>query len=642
MRLLAVVLLALAAGPQEERAPPGPGFTATLHPALGRGMFGEWIPYVLEIENRLGRDVDARIRLEVPANSTVVTRRAPLANGSKKRLFFYLPMGTAGSGYYRLAPRATVTDADDRILAKVQMPETGAFAMSDAFQLGLFSPDRASKSAFGLPEQIGSEELTVGRLTAPFFPDRWIGLACLDAVLLHDAPLGDLTPEQARALADYVRYGGTVILSPGADRSWLTHPVLAAFVPIRLGASEERDDLPSLTSTFGNFPNKRRFMYHRIENGEPIDARRMEEMIGFDSGFGRVIVLPFDLRRPPFDSWHRWEAVWNALLIRLPRRGQPRESGFLAPASLGPRNGLFNAMSARINTYPPMPLLIVLAALFLVAVGPVNYTILRKYRITLLNVVSVPALSVLFLTVVMATGYVLKGTSTVTFSARFLTTRDGLDCARERQLFTVFSPSTRTYRFSFDRGTFGLPLDRTAETVNLFGRSGGEGGPLEMEQNDLFAFTAVGVGQWQSFHVEAAALRDLGEGVSFRARGSTLEVTNLTGFPIPRGIYLRAGRGGFSSPFGEVPSGETREFPLEVTDYDPLGHLGFTPDALPGRMLGAMFRRLQSRYKTQRQARQEEGLICVLDEGTPRIEVDAFLSGRSEAVTLLHVGARRP
>jgi len=63
-------------------------------------------------------------------------------------------------------------------------------------------------------------------------PDRWIGLELADVVVWDDPDVGAVSPAQLRALVEWVRYGGRLILS--ASRNWQTinQSALAEILPV--------------------------------------------------------------------------------------------------------------------------------------------------------------------------------------------------------------------------------------------------------------------------------------------------------------------------------------------------------------------------------------------------------------------------
>lgn len=649
MKLLALLILASAA-PQEKPKPAELQVAVhsfqTLRDDRGRQLVSDWQAWAMDLENRLGRDADLTIRVADEGGQVLVTRRETMSRGARKRLFFHLPSGAAGR-YGGSQPTYEIRDSSGAKLTRQASEPRGALE-PNAWQVGLFSGDKSSSSAFGLPQVMGTPEVAVARLTPSTFPERWPALACLDALLLHDAPLDELTLDQAQALADYARAGGTVILSPGPDAAWLAHKVLKAFVTIRTGPPVPRTDLEALTSgkAFGPFSRNERFLFHPIEGGRELDWKR--EALLFDAGFGRVIVLPFDIRRPPFDSWGGMERFWAALLghKQVPRRFGSELPETLPGATSEARLGLFQSIAMLINPYPSWFLLVALAVLFLAAVGPVNYMVLRRMGMTLLIVITVPAISFAFLGLVVGIGYIAKGTSTVTHSARFLSTRSGLDVARETQIFTLLSPSTRSYEISLAPGNHGLPLNRLGPDDQRYYRyRNPDVGKADCEEGAAFKYRAVSVGQWQSWNLEARAVRGLEGGVHFEAGEDRLKITNLSPFAIERGLYLEHGRGALASPFGEVPAGKSVEVVLYRNRCRPLEDLGLSREAFAGRMLAPVldpleFARSQPIDPSIR--RQTRALLCLLKEEAPTVTVNASVSGGSRRLTVLHVAEEEP
>jgi hypothetical protein len=658
MRILALaasLAVGLVPSPQGKKGPSGADFPVTVQHALGRPVPAEWQPYFVDMTNRLDRDVVAVVRLEDETGRTATVRREPMSPGTRKRLFLYLPTGTRWGAAMTSPVRYSVKDPAGKRLSPDGASIQGAAGFDPgAFRLGLLSGDPDTEGAFSLPRQLGSADVEVIRLRPEQVPDRWIGLAGLHALILHDARLDELTAEQARALSDYVRQGGTVILSPGLAKGWLTQPALAAFAKVRGVETETRTELPGLNRQFGAFRSKEPFLFHRVEGAEArsVTARRPAaprekyalEVLALRCGFGSAVILPFDVRRAPFDTWKGLEGLWTHVLSNVPRRFHDPAGPLIPGSSYESRMHLVRSLATFVNPYPSFLLLLGLAVLFLVLVGPVNYLALRRLRMTLLVVVSVPAISLAFLGGVLGIGYLLKGTSTVVHSLRILRTRQGHDCAGETQLYNLFSPSTRTYDVSLGPGTYGLPVDRLApdsDDARHFAAFADRDGPdrLEFEDGAAPGFRGVGIGQWQSWPMEARALRDLGQGIRFDASDGTLRVVNGSPRAIARGVYLEVGRGGFACPFGEAAPGETVERPLDTSRYDPLGALGFAKESFGGRLLGTYFAQLQALYRQDpsMRSRQHRVLVCVLGDDDAPVRLDARISGDSRNLTLLFV-----
>jgi hypothetical protein len=646
MRFRPFALLLLGAGsalgqdreePRGRAAAPPAELLATVRFAPGGNLVGPWQGYAVELDNRAGRELDLRIRIEDDAFSGVAIRRERLSPGGRKRVFLYGP----GGAYARqIPPRYRISDASERELAAGIIAVSPRGFAPNQFQVGLYSPASAGEEDYGFPSTPGGLEVRFARLSPETFPDRWVGLASLDLIVLHDAPLDELSADQARALAEYVRRGGSVLLSPGPSKGWLAHPVLASFAPLRVGPPQEASSLPGLNGLYGSFRRAEPFLIHPLLSGEPLRPPLARELVRVPSGLGRVFVICSDIRRAPFDTWAGRRSMWNDLMANTPRWYQEERVSFPAAATPRQRFELFQHMARLINPYPSFGLILSLAVLFLAAVGPLNYFLLWRLRRTLLLVVTIPAISIGFLGLVVVLGYVLKGTSTVVHSARLLSTRSGLDCAREIQLFSLFSPSTRTYDVLCEPGVFGAPPARWSfSEERYYGRQDPSVSSLTCDTSSGLALRGIGAGQWQSWDLETRALAELGKGVRFDVQGLGLRVNNDSSRSIERGIFVQTGRDPKIVPFAAIPPGGGTDAAIpSAADSDPVRALGFGPDTLGDRLLrpwlSAAVRPLRP-GETNESARRF--LICVLKEDRRPVQLDARVSDRSRELTLLHV-----
>jgi hypothetical protein len=295
-------------------------------------------------------------------------------------------------------------------------------------------------------------------------------------------------------------------------------------------------------------------------------------------------------------------------------------------------------MARLINPYPSFGLILGLAILFLVVVGPLNYTILGRLRRTLLLVVTVPTISLAFLGLIVMLGYTLKGTSTVVHSARLLSTRSGLDSAREIHLFSLFSPSTRSYDLSLEPGSYG-PHARWSTWENQNYNRRRESMPtIACETGSSMAIRGLSTGQWQNWEMETRAVRDLGKGVRFSVEGGRLKVVNGSARVIQRGVYFQMGVEPVALPFGEISPGRSVDVPIPPGRGGGVEVTGFAPGSLGECILRSWVDGMLPRQPMNvSPSSTQRFLLCVLkDEGAP-VTVDAGISGRSQSVTLLHV-----
>ena len=648
LRILAFVVLATAPsfGQEDGRsrtAKPPDDLGATVQLSPGGDLVGPWQAFSVELISRTRRELDLTIRIEDESFIAVATRREHLSPNAKKRVFLY----SNGAGFPRgIPPRYRITDGSGTELAAGIVAISPRGYTVNVVQIGLFSRSNATELEFGLPSSLGGQEVRFARLGPDTFPDRWAGLLSLDLLVLSDTAFDELTTDQTRALSDYLRQGGTLVYSPGPTKGSLTHPVLQSIVPVRAGEPTLVQSLPGINTAYGNFRRPEPFLAHPLLNGRPYIEAIGQEIVQFPVGFGRAIVLGFDVLRPPLDTWNGRRSLWNAILSGTPRWFQEDRTGFPGATTPRLRADLFRQMSRLINPYPSFGLILGLAVLFLLLVGPVNYLLMWKLRRTLLLVVTVPAISIGFLALTVTLGYVLKGTTTVVHSARLLSTRSGLDCARETHLYSLFSPSTRTYDVACEPGTVAHPPGRWFQGDEYGIQRMDSMTPLTIETGSGLTIRGLGAGQWQSWDLEGRAIRDLGQGVKFEAAGGVVRITNGSSRTIERGIFVQTGGTEVAVvPFGTVLPGKTEEAPAAAGPRTaPLLALAIPPDSLGDRLLRPWLDTLvrRPRHDASFNARAQRFLVCVLKEEAEPIKIDARASDRSRSITLLHVAEGTP
>jgi hypothetical protein len=637
--LLLALLLPGPLQPQIKPPPPPPELAVTVQFSPNGDFAGAWQTAVVELDSRTKRELDLTIRIEDDSYLTVATRRELLGPGARKRIFLYAP----GASFQRGIPaRFRITDSHGSELAGGQLPNATRGIASNGYQIGLFCRIPAAEDDFAIPTSLNSFEVRCGRLSSATFPDRWIGLMSLDLVVLHDAPLDELTVDQARALQDYVRYGGTVLLIPGTTAGWFSHPVIQSIAPVRADPPRPVASAPGLVAGYGALRVSDPFLVHPLLNGVPgldgIPTEFGREVVRFDTGIGRAFVMGVDLRHAPFDTWAGRHPFWNSVLSRSPRWFQEDSLSVPFAASQAQRDELFQRMGRLINPYPSFGLILGLAIFFLGIVGPLNYAVLWRLRRTLLLVVTVPGISVGFLALIVLLGYLLKGTSTVAHSARLLSTRSGLSVARETHLYSLFSPATRTYDVTFEPGSYG-PFDRwTLNDQRNWRRRQEVLNTISIENGSTLAIRGVSAGQWQSWDLESRALRELGKGIRFSVAGAQLKIHNGSSRVIERGLFVQTGPGGTTAPFPRLEAGKGFEATLGVPRRPGTELLALAPDSLGSTIVRPWLDALTGpSFGSPGSGSSQRFLICVLrDEGTP-VTVDARLSGRSQSITLLHV-----
>ncbi len=88
---------------------------------------------------------------------------------------------------------------------------------------------------------------------APFdLPTLWLGLEAVDAIVWDDADPADLSIPQTKALIEWTRQGGTLVISSTDRTVELTKSAFAELLPVRLGDVAVVDELPKTLRLMGS------------------------------------------------------------------------------------------------------------------------------------------------------------------------------------------------------------------------------------------------------------------------------------------------------------------------------------------------------------------------------------------------------
>jgi hypothetical protein len=163
---------------------------------------------------------------------------------------------------------------------------------------------------------------------------------------------------------------------------------------------------------------------------------------------------------------------------------------------------------------------------------------------------------------------------------------------------------------------------------------------LTCETGAGLTLKGLSTGQWQSWDMESRAIRDLGKGIRFDAEGPIVRVTNSSPRHLERAVYVQVDREPLIVPIGEIAPGKSGEGQIDGRRLGPVEALGLAPDSLGDRLLRNWLETLlrRSRPSDNVDLKPQKFLICVLKNDPDPVRVDARISDRSRAITLLYVG----
>ncbi|MEJ7764246.1 MAG: hypothetical protein WKF86_02005, partial [Acidimicrobiales bacterium] len=249
--VLAVIVLVSGAGGLS--AETSPGVSVVARPRWGDVSPSSWTPYSVTVGNESGVDVEGEVVLtaqpEPPAKpgappptvTTTVPTPPTVLTVEGKVMTAPAPSGPSGSTVvpawpsYRVpvsVPAGTQKTLSALVLQApfgfaVKLVGSGGRVLAAApgpLPLGkvhrnvlLLSGVAGADAVLEASPQLVAPNLDVTQLRdARDFPDTALQLTGLDAVVVDDFDTATLSPRQARALRDYVTFGGSLVLTGGA------------------------------------------------------------------------------------------------------------------------------------------------------------------------------------------------------------------------------------------------------------------------------------------------------------------------------------------------------------------------------------------------------------------------------------------
>lgn len=293
----------------------------------------------------------------------------------------------------------------------------------------------------------------VAEAAGPDLPDKAAGYGGVDAFLLRsDAPLDALTEAQADALRGWVAGGGHLVLCGGVDPSRFSSAFYNGLLPAGVGAARPGAvALPgvgvvgALTLTPKPLPGVR--VLASAPDGSPL-------VVAGPYGAGCVTLTAYDptsrgFQSPSFDSG----ALWRTLLTAGPSASAAvlpqvaaREENYHPNYYGGDTQLLSDAVMRGPSLDAPATEVIGLFLLvYLIALVPANYLILKRLDRKELAWVTIPTLVLLFAVGTFGVGYAAKGGTVFVNRAAIVETTAGRREAGVYAELGLFSPHRTSY-----------------------------------------------------------------------------------------------------------------------------------------------------------------------------------------------------
>ncbi|MCP4362146.1 MAG: hypothetical protein GY796_29415 [Chloroflexi bacterium] len=451
-----------------------------------------WTPIQVTLANN-GPPIDGEVRLVVnpgnPDRRLIYRTPINLPTQSNKRITLYADLPDQANNNLTVE----LANASGAVLAETVIQNRERVPAEDLLY-GVLSPDPGE---FSFLENVtsGRADAAVAFLQLEDLPSVAVAWNALDILILNDVDSAQLTPDQRQALDVWVRTGGQIIITGGAN--WQkTTAVFQDILPVTINSSESVDDLPALSEEMG-FPfrdpgpyiisnsslSRGELLFH--ENGQPVLA-------GVPLGRGTVYFLALDPRFAPLLDWDGTEAIFTAVANRIPA---------VTLWGSAPQNS-YSASRAVTNlpelNLPAVWQMAFFLLLYIIVVGPVNYFVLKRRNRLEWAWATIPLLILGFTAFTYFTGFQLRGNKTILNQMSVAYSQADGQQARIHSLLGLYSPRRTNYDLIYPADTLARPFQNRfggnfdgnagVETITYSSNNSMEG--IRVDVSDVATFSA--------------------------------------------------------------------------------------------------------------------------------------------------------
>jgi hypothetical protein len=538
-----------------------------------RGLFGDelllanrYIPVLVEVENRTGRTLRGRVVVDTPSFAGSGTRYEvaldlPARERRQVVLTPFLPDYGLEVSY----------EIDGTTLAATSLStsyqEPGIVVLDDPprirsaiLEIEVVRPD---PSGYGPPRSV---RLPVGEIPYdlqsrdPILPDDVAAWAAID-LLVASAPALERVGERERmALADWVRSGGRLIVFTRTEGD-LTGPALASFMgSVSRGEPATGEARQALVPRDATAPQL---------SGPGIRAEAFGGSRRF--GFGRVFVATFDGCSPPHVLAPETRELVRAIASVERRRGvdEPLLPQGKFDDDLG--ENFYNQFQTNFGPVrrsldpnegykPALGIVAVLLLLYVLVIGPLNFTFVGKRNKPTLALVTTPAAAAMFLVLMLGVGYIGKGARTRYRAVDIVEVVEGDTEGPARRYYGLFP--TRPMRFDLDAPARGLVRPVTSATSDAR--------PIMDQSGEPTTMRGATARLWETVFVREERIADLGGAITFERSGNRIAaVENGTSHAFAGAVLVDPY--GATYPLGAISAGGRVPVPSAATATIPSG-----------------------------------------------------------------------
>lgn len=492
-------------------------------------------------------------------------------------------------------------------------------------------------------------------------PRSSYGYSVADAVVLNDAPLSTLEPEQVDALRLWVAAGGLLVVTGGADFAGARASALGDLLPVEVAERRTLSDLPELAAIYGSFSTSGadptaavvalgtlapRATVLLADATAPLVAERAY-------GGGTVRFVALDPKLAPIRGWQGAATLWSDVLRPAGDRLARQSRSMPVTMQMGPQDGL-GALLRDLGgiSGPNIAYYFVFLMVYLIALGPVNYLVLRSRRRLELSWLTIPALVLVFTAGTIAVARLARGFGSISVGAS-LERHYGDEGVSHSTGMTMFVPDGNG-EYELELPEHGLANDSSFFDVT-------PAGTLALDLTETAPVLRADLNTWEARVFATTSTANAEPPLKVRVAPGSVSVLNTTGDPYASAVLLTS-EGVYV--VGDVPPGAERSAPtaeLPATSFLPwyasklpggsparqfVDSLVSSPPVLEEMLSGALPRAaygssvlVLDRATLGQLSRPV--LVAVRDAERPSIKVASGARGRSLAFVVQHVGGAR-
>lgn len=486
----------------------------------GNYRVGEWFPVTVVVSNN-GPDIQGLLEWRYAANddSGIFQRDVDLPRGARKRLTF----SALNNSFSRVGTLRLLVNGHEMADEEVRIEPIEA----ERFVVAVVGSDETLLNSLSAMQIANTSGTTVVHLDAEMLPEHTMELTGIDAIFLHDVVTADLSDQQRAALGLWTRLGGQLVASGGINAEQ-TSSGLTDLLPVTVQGLQPDMPLTALSQLARNstLPDDLTTTLSSVSLQPGARALDDSQLISaWPIGAGQAIFCAFDLAA--LRAWTGEPDLWEQVLLA--------EQSF-APAAAARWQGnnlLLNVLELPALNLPSFGLLLLFIMFYILAVGPLNFIVLRRLKRIDLAWMTIPATVALFVVATYSASFVIRGTRPQVLQATIVQGFEGQQQSQVTSFLGIFSPRRDTYQLDF-------PADTLVSSGRFDSLSMDEAPLAWTDTGTQVRDALVDVSSIRTFIVERTVPLEIAVESNLERSGNTITgaVTNQSGIPLNNALLV--------------------------------------------------------------------------------------------------------